>query len=78
MILTELPGQELVIEVFDKDVDMKDDFMGRWFFTRFHKLKKKDLKRWRLISVFVIQVEDKSERHHRISVHWSGENLRRD
>lgn len=43
MILTQLPGQELVIEVFDKDVDMKDDFMGRWFLARFHKLKKKKI-----------------------------------
>ncbi|KAM4740364.1 uncharacterized protein esyt1b [Anableps anableps] len=28
-ILTQLPGQELHVEVFDKDMDMKDDFMGR-------------------------------------------------
>lgn len=30
MVLTELPGQELSLEVFDKDMDMKDDFMGRY------------------------------------------------
>lgn len=29
VILTQLPGQELHLEVFDKDMDMKDDFMGR-------------------------------------------------
>lgn len=29
VILTQLPGQELFVEVFDKDMDMKDDFMGR-------------------------------------------------
>ncbi|XP_037346084.2 extended synaptotagmin-1 [Pungitius pungitius] len=29
VILTQLPGQDLQIEVFDKDMDMKDDFMGR-------------------------------------------------
>ncbi|XP_041835986.1 extended synaptotagmin-1 isoform X1 [Melanotaenia boesemani] len=29
VILTELPGQEVHVEVFDKDMDMKDDFMGR-------------------------------------------------
>uniref|UniRef100_A0AAQ5ZC50 Extended synaptotagmin-like protein 1b n=1 Tax=Amphiprion ocellaris TaxID=80972 RepID=A0AAQ5ZC50_AMPOC len=29
VILTELPGQELHVEVLDKDMDMKDDFMGR-------------------------------------------------
>ncbi|XP_050930736.1 extended synaptotagmin-1 isoform X1 [Lates calcarifer] len=29
VILTQLPGQELHMEVFDKDMDMKDDFMGR-------------------------------------------------
>uniref|UniRef100_A0A8C4HTG2 Extended synaptotagmin-1 n=1 Tax=Dicentrarchus labrax TaxID=13489 RepID=A0A8C4HTG2_DICLA len=28
----ELPGQELHVEVFDKDMDMKDDFMGRQSF----------------------------------------------
>uniref|UniRef100_A0A8C5HHP2 Extended synaptotagmin-1-like n=1 Tax=Gouania willdenowi TaxID=441366 RepID=A0A8C5HHP2_GOUWI len=28
----ELPGQELHLEVFDKDMDMKDDFMGRQSF----------------------------------------------
>ncbi|XP_034536870.1 extended synaptotagmin-1 isoform X2 [Notolabrus celidotus] len=29
VILTKLPGQELHVEMFDKDMDMKDDFMGR-------------------------------------------------
>ncbi|XP_026162943.1 extended synaptotagmin-1-like [Mastacembelus armatus] len=29
VILTQLPGQELHVEVFDKDINMKDDFMGR-------------------------------------------------
>ncbi|XP_031701813.1 extended synaptotagmin-1 [Anarrhichthys ocellatus] len=29
VILTQLPGQDLHMEVFDKDMDMKDDFMGR-------------------------------------------------
>ncbi|XP_029907238.1 extended synaptotagmin-1 isoform X2 [Myripristis murdjan] len=29
VVLTQLPGQELHMEVFDKDMDMKDDFMGR-------------------------------------------------
>ncbi|XP_038143958.1 extended synaptotagmin-1 [Cyprinodon tularosa] len=29
VILTELAGQELHVEMFDKDMDMKDDFMGR-------------------------------------------------
>ncbi|KAM9813857.1 extended synaptotagmin-1-like [Neosynchiropus ocellatus] len=29
VILTQLPGQEVHIEVLDKDMDMKDDFMGR-------------------------------------------------
>ncbi|XP_022073535.2 extended synaptotagmin-1 [Acanthochromis polyacanthus] len=29
VILTQLPGQELHVEVLDKDMDMKDDFMGR-------------------------------------------------
>lgn len=30
VILTQLPGQELHVEMFDKDMDMKDDFMGRY------------------------------------------------
>lgn len=29
VVLTQLPGQDLHVEVFDKDMDMKDDFMGR-------------------------------------------------
>ncbi|XP_016388108.1 extended synaptotagmin-1-like [Sinocyclocheilus rhinocerous] len=29
VVLTHLPGQELTLEVFDRDMDMKDDFMGR-------------------------------------------------
>ncbi|XP_070814793.1 extended synaptotagmin-1 [Chaetodon trifascialis] len=29
VILTQLPGQDLHVEVLDKDMDMKDDFMGR-------------------------------------------------
>ncbi|MCJ8729287.1 hypothetical protein PDJAM_G00104430 [Pangasius djambal] len=29
VVLTDLPGQDLSLEVFDKDMDMKDDFMGR-------------------------------------------------
>ncbi|XP_076012613.1 extended synaptotagmin-1-like isoform X2 [Genypterus blacodes] len=29
VVLTQLPGQELHVEVLDKDMDMKDDFMGR-------------------------------------------------
>uniref|UniRef100_A0A8C1ZVP8 Extended synaptotagmin-like protein 1b n=1 Tax=Cyprinus carpio TaxID=7962 RepID=A0A8C1ZVP8_CYPCA len=28
VVLTQLPGQELTLEVFDKDMDMNDDFMG--------------------------------------------------
>uniref|UniRef100_A0A8C7TNU2 Extended synaptotagmin-like protein 1b n=1 Tax=Oncorhynchus mykiss TaxID=8022 RepID=A0A8C7TNU2_ONCMY len=30
VVLTTLPGQELHVEIFDKDMDMKDDFMGRY------------------------------------------------
>ncbi|XP_053492193.1 extended synaptotagmin-1 [Ictalurus furcatus] len=29
VVLTDLPGQDLSLEIFDKDIDMKDDFMGR-------------------------------------------------
>ncbi|KAM4613572.1 extended synaptotagmin-1 [Polymixia lowei] len=29
VVLTQLPGQDLHVEVLDKDMDMKDDFMGR-------------------------------------------------
>uniref|UniRef100_A0AAY4ERY4 Extended synaptotagmin-like protein 1b n=1 Tax=Denticeps clupeoides TaxID=299321 RepID=A0AAY4ERY4_9TELE len=31
MVLTQVPGQDVNLEVFDKDMD-KDDFMGRWGF----------------------------------------------
>lgn len=34
MVLTDLPGQELSLEVFDKDMDMKDDFMGRLLYCK--------------------------------------------
>ena len=27
--MTQLAGQDLHLEMFDKDMDMKDDFMGR-------------------------------------------------
>ena len=30
VVLTQLAGQDLHVEIFDKDMDMKDDFMGRW------------------------------------------------
>uniref|UniRef100_A0A8C7CEH1 Extended synaptotagmin-like protein 1b n=1 Tax=Oncorhynchus kisutch TaxID=8019 RepID=A0A8C7CEH1_ONCKI len=33
VVLTTLPGQELHVEIFDKDMDMKDDFMGRYCHT---------------------------------------------
>lgn len=38
VILTELPGQELHVEVLDKDMDMKDDFMGRYSHNRNSKM----------------------------------------
>lgn len=31
MIVHEVPGQELELEVFDKDPD-QDDFLGRYYF----------------------------------------------
>uniref|UniRef100_A0A4W4DZG3 Extended synaptotagmin-like protein 1b n=1 Tax=Electrophorus electricus TaxID=8005 RepID=A0A4W4DZG3_ELEEL len=30
VVLTDLPGQDISLEVLDKDMDMKDDFMGRY------------------------------------------------
>lgn len=30
VVLTQLPGQELTLEILDRDMDMKDDFMGRY------------------------------------------------
>lgn len=29
VVLTDLPGQDMTLEILDKDMDMKDDFMGR-------------------------------------------------
>lgn len=49
MILTQLPGQELHLEVFDYDMDMKDDFMGRYSYKeltgiiKFNKVFKRTL-----------------------------------
>lgn len=31
--MTDLPGQDVSVEVMDKDMDMKDDFMGRYITT---------------------------------------------
>uniref|UniRef100_A0AAR2KEI3 Extended synaptotagmin-like protein 1b n=1 Tax=Pygocentrus nattereri TaxID=42514 RepID=A0AAR2KEI3_PYGNA len=30
VVMTDLPGQDVSLEVLDKDMDMKDDFMGRY------------------------------------------------
>lgn len=74
MILTQLPGQELHLEVFDYDMDMKDDFMGRYNYKaltgiiQFNKVSKMKS----ILTCPKIQAEDRSERHHRLSVHWSG------
>jgi len=35
VIVHEVPGQELEVEVFDKDPD-QDDFLGRYHITAFH------------------------------------------
>lgn len=40
MILTQLPGQELHLEVFDYDMDMKDDFMGRYSYKELTRIIK--------------------------------------
>lgn len=37
VIVHEVPGQELEVEVFDKDPD-HDDFLGRYHITAFHLL----------------------------------------
>lgn len=71
MILTQLPGQELHLEVFDYDMDMKDDFMGRYNYkeltgiTQFNKVSKMKS----TLTCPKIQAKDRSKRHHRPSVH---------
>lgn len=73
MVLTQLPGQELHLEVFDYDMDMKDDFMGRYSYKelsgimKFNRVLKRNSAR-----VLKTQTEDQPEGHHRLSVHRSG------
>ena len=73
VILTQLPGQDLHVEVFDKDMDMKDDFLGRYNNSYKHSFIKKikcvDLKMHSNLPYPDIQAEDQSEGHHRFSVH---------
>lgn len=71
MILTQLPGQELHLEVFDYDMDMKDDFMGRYSYKELTGIIKfnKVSKRKSTLTCPKIQAEDRAERHHRLSVH---------
>lgn len=72
VILTQLPGQELHVEVFDKDMDMKDDFMGRY---SSYKLFSYQIRWMDLLKIYTnftypdMQAEDQSEGHHRFSVH---------
>lgn len=71
MILTQLPGQELHLEVFDYDMDMKDDFMGRYNYKeltgiiQYNKVSKMKS----TLTRPKIQAEDRTKRHHRPSVH---------
>lgn len=73
MILTQLPGQELHLEVFDYDMDMKDDFMGRYSHKELTGIFKfnKVLKITSTLS-WKIQTEDQPKGHHWLAVQWSG------
>ena len=75
VILTQLPGQELHVEVFDKDMDMKDDFMGRYISYELFSYQMRWMDSLKIDTNFPypdMQAEDQSEGHHRFSVHWSG------
>lgn len=79
VILTELPGQELHVEVLDKDMDMKDDFMGRCSKRLIskvtHDVSTNELEKLFLSSLITfknVQIEGESEGDHRLSVHRSG------
>lgn len=73
VILTQLPGQELHVEVFDKDMDMKDDFMGRYNNDKITQLSSSCQPiRYGCILISKnpnVQAEDQSEGHYRLSVH---------
>uniref|UniRef100_A0A8D0B3Q2 Extended synaptotagmin 1 n=1 Tax=Sander lucioperca TaxID=283035 RepID=A0A8D0B3Q2_SANLU len=59
----ELPGQDLHVEVFDKDMDMKDDFLGRYNNSyKYSIIKKKcvDLKMHSNLTYPNIQVCDRT------------------
>lgn len=73
MILTELPGQELYVEVFDKDMDMKDDFMGRYCHSQISKvIHFVPVNSLQMLSNENVQAEGQSEGHHRLSVQRPG------
>lgn len=73
MILTQLPGQDLQLEVFDYDMDMKDDFMGRYGYKgltgiiKFNKLLQ--MNSFNTLTCPTTQAEDQSKGHYRLSVH---------
>ncbi|XP_060775117.1 extended synaptotagmin-1 [Neoarius graeffei] len=50
VVLTELPGQDLSLEVFDKDMDMKDDFMGRLKIKLSDIITSKHMDKWFTLS----------------------------
>ncbi|KAK3557158.1 hypothetical protein QTP70_024713 [Hemibagrus guttatus] len=50
LVLTDLPGQDLTLEVFDKDMDMKDDFMGRLNIKLSDIIKSKHMDEWFTLS----------------------------
>lgn len=78
VILTELPGQELHVEVFDKDMDMKDDFMGRYSSFLISKIIHGRTKNESLtlfiftMTLINIQAEGESEGDYWLAVHRPG------
>lgn len=77
VILTELPGQELHVEVFDKDMDMKDDFMGRYSSPKLYMTHQRMSRSNRMLFILTmtlknVQAEGESAGDYRGAVHRSG------
>ncbi|XP_027002943.2 extended synaptotagmin-1 [Tachysurus fulvidraco] len=71
VVLTDLPGQDLTLEVFDKDMDMKDDFMGRLKIKLSDIIKTKHMDEWFTLS-------DVKHGHVHLALEWLNRETKAD
>ncbi|GAA6088070.1 extended synaptotagmin-1, partial [Tachysurus ichikawai] len=71
VVLTDLPGQDLTLEVFDKDMDMKDDFMGRLKIKLSDIIKTKHMDEWFILS-------DVKHGHVHLALEWLNRETKAD